>query len=343
MSRIKFGSVREDDIPRQPLPGALLGNQSIAAGSLFVLLDQGAWQKIKEHAARFLAGAERGGALECAGLLAGHAYYDPDRQVTVVEVRAAVETQAESQGPGSVRIAPQDFHAARQQIDQQGMRVVGWYHTHPNYGIFLSSDDKLVIQSLFNASYHVALVYDPIRNEVGCFYSPQCMRVDDSDQVISPKRNFMIVTDWSPPDTSSTGGGQSRRDERDAEDLARSPLNDTIPAPAPLPRGGGLTVDPDGNVPSQGVGPDYSPSANLRAQETRGRREPHRPLERQRSRGDQLPLLLAGGALLLIGLLAGILITNSSFFLQAAPMPGRRRRRPLLYPLPRSHRRCKHS
>jgi len=41
-----------------------------------------------------------------------------------------------------------------------------------------------------------------------------------------------------------------------------------------------------------------------------------------------LALLLAGGALLLTGLVAGILVT--SFFLLAAPMPGRHRRRQLL-------------
>ena len=320
--RIKFGSVREDDIPHQDLPAALLDDHDIAAGSLFFLLDRSAWRKIQAHAARFASEANRGEALECAGLLAGHASYDQSRQVTLITVREAVETRAASQSPGSVRIAPQDFHHARQQIDRQGMRVVGWYHTHPDYGIFLSSDDKLVIQSLFNASYHVALVYDPIRKQVGCFSGPQFQRVDDSDQVTDRKRNFQIVDDWSLFDPPSADEGE-RQSVMRHEEQPTLPPTDYVPPPLPPANTDDLTVDPNGPVPSQGIGAGFDPSISGSRNRHGQQRPPTRPHRRGSSRA-WLPLLLSGGVLLLlVGLGGGVLLAGTSFFRLAALMLGR--------------------
>ena len=49
--------------------------------------------------------------------------------------------------------------------------IVGWFHTHPGYGIFLSSADQFIDQNYFKEKYHVALVLDPCRPgvEVGAF------------------------------------------------------------------------------------------------------------------------------------------------------------------------------
>jgi proteasome lid subunit RPN8/RPN11 len=51
----------------------------------------------------------------------------------------------------------------------QGKRIVGWYHTHPGFGIFLSDRDAFIHQSFFNLPYQVALVYDPKSREHGVF------------------------------------------------------------------------------------------------------------------------------------------------------------------------------
>lgn len=45
-------------------------------------------------------------------------------------------------------------------------RVVGWFHTHPGYGIFLSSADQFIDENYFNEIYHVAMVIDPVREEI---------------------------------------------------------------------------------------------------------------------------------------------------------------------------------
>jgi proteasome lid subunit RPN8/RPN11 len=51
----------------------------------------------------------------------------------------------------------------------QGKRILGWYHTHPGFGIFLSDRDQFIQKSFFNLPYQIALVYDPKSREHGVF------------------------------------------------------------------------------------------------------------------------------------------------------------------------------
>jgi len=51
----------------------------------------------------------------------------------------------------------------------QGKRILGWYHTHPGFGIFLSDRDLFIQRSFFNLPYQIALVYDPKSREHGVF------------------------------------------------------------------------------------------------------------------------------------------------------------------------------
>jgi proteasome lid subunit RPN8/RPN11 len=51
----------------------------------------------------------------------------------------------------------------------QDKRVVGWYHTHPGFGVFLSDRDQFIHKSFFNLPFQVAFVYDPKSHEHGMF------------------------------------------------------------------------------------------------------------------------------------------------------------------------------
>ena len=48
-------------------------------------------------------------------------------------------------------------------------KIIGWQHTHPNYGIFLSNYDMLIQENFFNLPFQVAYVIDPIQNLRGFF------------------------------------------------------------------------------------------------------------------------------------------------------------------------------
>jgi proteasome lid subunit RPN8/RPN11 len=47
--------------------------------------------------------------------------------------------------------------------------MVGWYHTHPGFGIFLSGMDLFIHQNFFTQLWHVAFVLDPRARTSGFF------------------------------------------------------------------------------------------------------------------------------------------------------------------------------
>lgn len=48
-------------------------------------------------------------------------------------------------------------------------RIVGWYHSHPDFGIFLSDRDVFIQEHFFSGAGQVALVVDPVRKLEGVF------------------------------------------------------------------------------------------------------------------------------------------------------------------------------
>src|SRR5215471_6751206 len=48
-------------------------------------------------------------------------------------------------------------------------RIMGWYHSHPGFGVFLSDHDTFIHKNFFSSALQVAWVYDPLSDEEGCF------------------------------------------------------------------------------------------------------------------------------------------------------------------------------
>jgi proteasome lid subunit RPN8/RPN11 len=48
-------------------------------------------------------------------------------------------------------------------------RIVGWYHSHPGFGVFLSDHDLFIHENFFSSPQQIAWVYDPHNDEEGCF------------------------------------------------------------------------------------------------------------------------------------------------------------------------------
>jgi len=49
-------------------------------------------------------------------------------------------------------------------------KILGWIHTHPDFGIFLSEYDKFIHENFFNGENQVAYVVDPIQNIEGFYF-----------------------------------------------------------------------------------------------------------------------------------------------------------------------------
>ncbi len=50
-----------------------------------------------------------------------------------------------------------------------GLKMVGWYHSHPRFGIFLSEYDLFIQNNFFSAPWQVAYVVDPVAGKSGFF------------------------------------------------------------------------------------------------------------------------------------------------------------------------------
>lgn len=53
--------------------------------------------------------------------------------------------------------------------DHPGSRMVGWYHSHPHFGIFLSEYDQFIHNNFFSQPWQVAYVVDPLLRQRGFF------------------------------------------------------------------------------------------------------------------------------------------------------------------------------
>jgi hypothetical protein len=47
------------------------------------------------------------------------------------------------------------------------LRILGWYHSHPGMGIFLSGSDLFIHDHFFSAPWQIAVVLDPIGKQIG--------------------------------------------------------------------------------------------------------------------------------------------------------------------------------
>ena len=62
-----------------------------------------------------------------------------------------------------------DYVHKEQDAKYPDKKIVGWQHTHPSYGIFLSNYDLFIHENFFNLPFQVAYVIDPIQNLRGFF------------------------------------------------------------------------------------------------------------------------------------------------------------------------------
>ena len=109
---------------------------------------------------------------ELGGVLLGHAYQD--NGTLFVEVEAALPAVSDDHGPVHFTFNANGWaqlhkdRAAR----YPDLQIVGWFHTHPNLGVFYSGDDVVVHSAAFTQPWHVGLVVDPVRREA-CYFGWQ--------------------------------------------------------------------------------------------------------------------------------------------------------------------------
>ena len=123
-----------------------------------VVMDADVLRQIRQH-------ARSSNKAEVCGILIGS---ESGRQV---EVEACIAGVNAAQGGAHVTFT-QDTWAHIYKIkdaEYPDHRMVGWYHSHPGFGVFLSDHDTFIHNNFFSSPLQVAWVYDPHSDEEGCF------------------------------------------------------------------------------------------------------------------------------------------------------------------------------
>jgi proteasome lid subunit RPN8/RPN11 len=108
--------------------------------------------------------------VERIGILAGRPYTHPSNRQLLVCIDAALPVDDADATNVHVSIQKNMWKSLWAELPlADESRIVGWYHSHPKHGVFLSPID-LKTQSLwFAQEWKIAIVVDPIRDEYQLF------------------------------------------------------------------------------------------------------------------------------------------------------------------------------
>ncbi len=147
---------------------------------------------------------------ETGGFLLGRVSLAPDARIWHVEIDEALPVEPTGQDPAHFAFGWQDVDRVRTYRAESGKALVGWYHTHPDFGVFLSETDlERTHRILFAEPFQVALVYDPVRGRAGYFCWEGTQTIDPSQ---ADWREFAIAMEQEDGD-SAEAAGQGRHPE----------------------------------------------------------------------------------------------------------------------------------
>jgi proteasome lid subunit RPN8/RPN11 len=88
-----------------------------------------------------------------------------------VEVRGFLPASAVESRRTSLTFTHATWAAMNRRAEQEfpGELVLGWVHTHPGLGVFLSSYDLFIHRHFFSQPWQIALVIDPRADQLGFF------------------------------------------------------------------------------------------------------------------------------------------------------------------------------
>lgn len=126
---------------------------------LRVAIDRTAYADLVAHAKESLDA-------EVCGVLAGRLYEDDEGQF--VHVEAIIRGSAATQGATQVTFTQATWEAIHSSLerDYPKLRIVGWYHTHPGFGVLFSEMDLFIQRNFFSGPGQIALVTDPMSGAV---------------------------------------------------------------------------------------------------------------------------------------------------------------------------------
>ena len=110
-------------------------------------------------------------SVERGGLLLGQAFSDAALGTYLLIIHDALPAPDGIETPTFFGYTTASWQALTPQLQQMNpdWTLLGSYHSHPNMGVFLSETDLGTQEDAFSADWQIALVVDPVRDEIGFF------------------------------------------------------------------------------------------------------------------------------------------------------------------------------
>ena len=167
---ITFGDMTVREPERRQRPDrdrrfACLAYEIPGLADLPIFLDRRAADAIERHALSDTS-------VELGGILLGKECVDQQTGQPFVWVSHSLEAKHYANTQASFTYTHDSWEEITRQRDQKfpDFDIVGWYHTHPSFGIFLSHHDLFIHQHFFSQPLQVAYVVDPINQTRGFFH-----------------------------------------------------------------------------------------------------------------------------------------------------------------------------
>lgn len=91
---------------------------------------------------------------------------------TNIIINGFIETKHEESTPTTLKFTHETWDYIHKKITKEypEKKILGWIHTHPNFGVFLSDYDKFVHKNFFKGDHEIAYVVDPVRHIEGFYF-----------------------------------------------------------------------------------------------------------------------------------------------------------------------------
>jgi len=117
---------------------------------------------------------------EHGGVLVGEPFFDAAQNRHFVVIRTAIPA-LESEGSSvHLQFTPEtwEFISGLIEEDFPELAIIGWYHSHPGLGVFMSGTDRATQKAFYNHPWNLAVVVDPIAHKTGWFCGADCEVLD---------------------------------------------------------------------------------------------------------------------------------------------------------------------
>lgn len=139
---------------------------------------------------------------ELGGVLVGN-FTETDINCFEVAVEDFIIAKHTDAHLSSLKFTAESWAEINAEMDEKypDFKIIGWFHTHPGFGVFLSSWDMFIQENFFNLPWQIAYVVDPCHKTDGIFIweENQILKISEdsfinelSEENITPQKNKLI-------------------------------------------------------------------------------------------------------------------------------------------------------